>query len=260
MKTTLSAVVLNFRSPRDTITCVESLLSQTLIEEMEILVVDNRSDDESVALFNAKWKSNPKIKILEMAKNFGFGGGLNRAIRNAEGEFVMFINPDNAFPKESLEQMIRFMKEHEDIGILSPGLEFPDGTLRPSARAFPKPTDIISKRLFPARWEKAHQYTNTKDLQFVDWVVGTCLLMKREFFLELGGFDERFFLFFEDTDLCRRVKKAGKKIGFMPGIRVFDRKKRLSEGGILSIFTKKTARIHVKSALKYYLKWAGKTA
>ena len=89
----------------------------------------------------------------------------------------------------------------------------------------------------------------------VDWVVGACLLLKKDLYERLGGFDERFFLFFEDTDLCRRVHALGKKVMYLPQIHVLDKKARLSGSGPLAVFTKKTMRIHLMSAIKYFWKW-----
>jgi GT2 family glycosyltransferase len=91
----------------------------------------------------------------------------------------------------------------------------------------------------------------------VDWVVGACLLLRRSFYEELGGFDPRFFLFFEDIDLCRRCWLAGKRVVYFPRAVATDRKRRLSEGGVFRLLTKKTGRIHVMSALRYFRKWHG---
>lgn len=96
------------------------------------------------------------------------------------------------------------------------------------------------------------------DPQEVDWIVGACFLIREDFFQQLGGFDPRFFLFFEENaDLCRRCWQHGKKVLYVPSIRVADKQERLSEGGMLSLLTKRTARIHVASAVKYFLKWKG---
>ena len=91
--------------------------------------------------------------------------------------------------------------------------------------------------------------------QEVDWVVGGSFLIQRALFTELHGFDERFFLFFEDTDLCKRVGLAGKKVLYEPSIVVGDKKRRLSGQSFWDLFWKKTGRTHISSALKYFWKW-----
>ena len=89
----------------------------------------------------------------------------------------------------------------------------------------------------------------------VDWLVGACLLLRTDLFRRLKGFDERFFLFFEDMDLCRRTKILGKRVVYLPQIKVLDGKERLSGSSIFSLFTRKTTRIHLASAMKYFWKW-----
>ena len=93
------------------------------------------------------------------------------------------------------------------------------------------------------------------DVVDVDWLVGACLLIPRQIFQSLGGFDPRFFLFFEDIDLCRRIKSLGKRVLYVPGVKVLDRRNRLSGSSIFSLLTKKTTWIHVASAVKYFWKW-----
>ena len=89
----------------------------------------------------------------------------------------------------------------------------------------------------------------------VDWVAGGCLLMRRDLFLQLEGFDDHFFLFFEDTDLCRRVQQLGKTVVYAPSIVAGDRKRRLSEGGLFSLLFTSVGRAHLLSACKYFWKW-----
>jgi N-acetylglucosaminyl-diphospho-decaprenol L-rhamnosyltransferase len=111
----------------------------------------------------------------------------------------------------------------------------------------------------PSKWhaafERDRKSVEKKEAIDVDWMVGACLLMRTDLYRKLGGFDERFFLFFEDIDLCRRVKEVGKRVVYLPGVKVLDRKGRLSGSSIFSLLTRKTTRIHVGSALKYFLKW-----
>ena len=92
-------------------------------------------------------------------------------------------------------------------------------------------------------------------VQETDWVVGASLLLRRSLYEELGGFDPRFFLFFEDIDLCRRVRQSGKTVVYYPIVTASDQKKRLSEGGIGSLIFKKTGRAHILSAFSYFWKW-----
>jgi len=251
--------VLNYRSPRDTVRCIRSLKKQTVIREMEILLVDNKSDDESIGFFRAQFDNDPQVRIIENRQNFGFALGNNLAAINVKGEFLLIMNPDNILPPDALEKMVKVLKSRPDIGIVGPGLIYPDGTLRPSARRFPSMMDLINKRLFPAKWQKNYVYEMNKfakeEVVTVDWLVGACLMLRTRLFRDLGGFDERYFLFFEDIDLCRRIKNLGLEVAYLPQIKVSDRKARLSGSNLLSLITKKTTRIHLTSAVKYFWKW-----
>jgi GT2 family glycosyltransferase len=255
----ISVIVLNYRSPRDTVKCVQALRKQTIANEIEIIVVDNHSDDESIGFIRAQLNGTPSVRIVEKSANLGFGKANNRGVDLARGEEILILNPDNILPPDALEKTLAILRSSPDIGIVAPALVYPDGTVRPSARPFPRIADILWKRANPESWQRRYDammaQCRQSDLVDVDWVVGAFILMRKDLFLSIGGFDERFFLFFEDIDLCRRVKASGKRVVYVPGIRVQDGKARLSGSGIFSIFTKKTTRIHLMSAIQYFCKW-----
>lgn len=231
---------------------------------MEILAVDNHSDDESIGFMRAHLNGLPNVTIVETRDNLGYGRGNNAASRQANGEYILIINPDNVLPKDGVERMLSFLQSHPDTGIVGPALVYPDGAVRPSARPFPKLSDLLRKRLFPKQWQKKYDEDmaamQKKDAADVDWMVGACLLLSADLYKELGGFDQRYFLFFEDIDLCRRIKRKGLKVVYLPSVRVLDRRGRLSGSSIFSLVTRKTTRIHFVSALQYFWKWAWMSA
>lgn len=252
-----SAIVLNYKSYRDSVRCVEALLKQT--SPLEILLIDNHSDDASTQYLRNRYREHAQVRVLEAAKNLGYGQGNALAIAQAQGEFLLIINPDNELEPEGLQKMIHVLQQDATIGLVAPRLVHPDGTVRDSARRFPTLWDIIRKRTILGKVKvktKESEHPNLdRNLIDIDWVAGACFVMRKSLFQELGGFDPRFFLFFEDTDLCRRVWQAGKRVVYAPSITAKDRKERLSAGGLLSLFTKKTARIHLVSGAKYFWKW-----
>ncbi len=259
----VSAIVLTYRSPRDTLACVRALLAQSIGDQLEVIVVDNHSDTDSIGILRTQLPADSRLRIVETRKNLGYGKGNNFGARFANGEYLLIINPDNVTPPDALEKMIAAMHADPTIGILAPKLVFPSGLVRDSARAFPSFADVFIKRtflryMFP---RKIAAYTkgsvSMEHPSESNWVAGACLLLRRSFFEELQGFDPRFFLFFEDIDLCRRCWQSGKRVVYDPRIAVADREHRLSEGGIMSIFTKKTVRWHLLSAVKYFWKWRG---
>lgn len=255
----VSAVVLNYRSPQDTVQCVNALLLQKLESEIEIIVVDNHSDDESVGIFRAKWREEPRVRIMESGRNVGFARGNAIGTPVASGKFLLFCNPDNTLPETTLQELTEILAKQEDIGIVAPTLVYPDGTIRPSARNFPTVRELFMKRIASKAWHEKHRKSpsmhDQASLHDVDWVAGGCFVIRRETFEKLNGFDPQFFLFFEDIDLCRRCWQAGKRVVLAPGIRASDKPRRLSEGGLFTLLFKKTGRIHVRSGFKYFRKW-----
>lgn len=258
-----SAIVLNYRTPRDVLSCVHALLKQTIVDQLEIIVVDNRSEDESIQWIRNRLQSNLHVHIVESPENRGYGQGNELGIRSARGKYLLIINPDNELEPGGLQKMIAAMEKDPSIGILAPMLVHPDGSIRASHRRFPTLTDIFIKRtflsrLFPKRVERYLDRDRvTQEMQDVDWVVGACFLIRKDLYQQLGGFDPKFFLFFEDIDLCRRCWNAGKRVVYFPAASAADHKGRLSEGGALTLLTKKTVRIHLRSALYYFWKWRG---
>jgi len=283
----VSAIVLNYKTPKDTIRCVRALLHQTIADDIEILVVDNRSEDDSIGLLrntfqrvtlsgvegrhsNDQWfvSAHPdtehfrsQVRFLETPRNRGYGQGNAEAAKRASGRFLLIINPDNELQPDGLARMTTAMEADEGIGIMGPKLIHEDGTIRDSYRTFPTIMDVFIKRTFlrkyfTARMRRYLQHgQDSTQVRDIDWLAGACLLIRRDFFDQLGGFDPRFFLFFEDTDLCRRCWSAGKRVVYFPLAYATDRKHRLSEGGFLSLFTKRTMRIHLASAIRYFWKW-----
>jgi GT2 family glycosyltransferase len=260
----VSAIVLNYRTGRDAWNCVQSLLRQTIADRMEVLVVDNHSSDDSIGYIRNRARACPSVRVIETPQNIGYGKGNTLGARLAAGEYILIINPDNELEPQGAERMVEKMRAESSIGILGPQLVHEDGTVRDSFRTFPTVTDLFIKRMaflrrrFPERVRRYLQHgEDLSATRYVDWLAGACLLMRRDFFLQLEGFDPRFFLFFEDTDLCRRCWAAGKRVVYFPRVQARDRKHRLSEGGMWALFTKKTARIHLLSAIKYFWKWRG---
>ncbi|MFH0769849.1 MAG: glycosyltransferase family 2 protein [Candidatus Peregrinibacteria bacterium] len=261
----VSALVHSTRTPKDAVACVRSLLKQTIADRLEIILIDNHSEDDSIGIFRNTFGGHPLVRIVETKGNLGFGRGNNLGARYATGEYLLIINPDTTLRADALERMLEILRHDPLIGILAPRLEFDDGTVRDSYRTFPTILDIVIKRsgvfqrLFHRRLERYLQRNvRTIDMRDTDWVAGGCIFLHMDLYRKLGGFDERFFLFFEDTDLCRRCWEAGQRVVYCPSIRAADSKQRLSGGGFFSIFFRMTGRAHLVSAVKYFWKWRGK--
>ena len=239
---------------------MKALRAQTIEDELDIIVIDNHSDDESIGYIRSQTKNMPRVRIVETPKNIGYGCGNNEGLRLVHSPWTLIINPDNRLPPDGLEHMIEVMSRDTSIGIAGPKLVYNDGTIRPSARSFPTLRDLLWKRLWPDHWHRAYNQSMEPLLRETivetDWIVGACLFMRTDDLRRLGGFDPRFFLFFEDIDLCRRMKnELGKRAVYLPNIAVQDRRGRLSGSHAWSLLTRKTTRIHLWSAIKYGWKW-----
>ncbi len=261
----VSAIVLTYRSPKDTLACVRALLAQSLGDRLEVIVVDNHSDTDSIGILRTQLPPDARVRIVETRRNVGFGRGYAAGAHSARGAYIFINNPVKIAPPDALERLVAKMEAEPDIGILSPKLQYPNGMVRLSPRSFPLPIDVIANRSFLGHFFQ-HRLTHYLQLDLspdaerdVDWVAGGCMLMPRVLFEQLGGFDHRFFLFFEDTDLCRRCWQAGKRVTYFPAVVVADRQRRLSEGGVVSLLGTRVGRAHLLSAVKYFWKWRGVT-
>ena len=261
MNPLVTAIVLNYRTPQEAVRCVFALQKQTIADRMEIIVVDNHSEDDSIGILRNRLGKLPHVVILETPDNLGFGRGYNLGLHRAQGEFILLNNPAKILAPDAVECMADAMKQDPTIGILGPKLVYNDGTIRDSYRSFPKPMDVVLKRtplrrFFSERMRRYLQWDrDPEQVGDTDWVIGGCLMIRRDLCEQLHGFDPRFFLFFEDMDLCRRCWTLGKRVVYFPQAVASDRKSRLSEGGIFSLIGKKVGREHIASAVKYFWKW-----
>ena len=261
----ISAIVLfhNQRSALEAAACVRALKGQTIADNLEVIVVNNNADPAAVRSFSDSTKDQ-KILSIHTGANLGYGRGNNLGAKSAQGKYLLIINPDNRLEPNALATMMKYLEERDGVGVVGPKLVFPDSSVRDSYRSFPKPLDVIIKRtplqhFFQGRMKTYLQWDQNPDaIRDVDWMCGACILLRRKLYEELGGFDERFFLFFEDCDRCRTIGEKGFRVVYLPTAVAHDNEQRLSAGGILSFFTKKTVRVHTISAIKYFWKWRGK--
>lgn len=198
-------------------------LSRSLIGvESEIIVVDNSSDDDTVEFVR---KDFPEVKLIENRANVGFGKANNQGVRIASGEFLLVINPDAIVQEDTVKEMIHFMETHADAGAASCKVLNADGTLQKSCRrGFPTPWVAFTKisglsSLFPRSKSFGRYnltYLNPGEVHEVDAIGGSFMFIPRKVFLDVGGFDEDYFMYGEDIDLCYKIKQAGYKVYYTP--------------------------------------------
>jgi len=193
--------------------------------EAEIIIADNASHDGSPDMIEREF---PDIKLIRCKKNYGFGKANNIAMKEAKGDYFLLLNSDAYIKPGVLKSTLNYMKEHNDVGILGVKLLGEDGNLQPSARKFPNPfyrfTVIsgLSSRFPQSKLLGGPDYSwwDHSSIKNVDWVVGAYFMIKKEVAEKVGYFDERYFLYYEETDLCLQVKKKGYKVIFFPDAEV----------------------------------------
>lgn len=215
----VSAVVVNYKAERVIGDCLRSLRSEGVTE---IVVADNSpgGEAESVVGDLAEW--------YPTGGNYGLGGGTNRGAGRTTGEYVFCVNPDVTVEPGALKALLDVLERDNNVGIVGPLIENPDGTVYPSPRIFPGLLDSVGHALiglvqpdnpFTRRY-KMLDVDRSVASSDVDWVSGACFLIRRSTWEQLGGFDESYFMYAEDLDLCWRAKKAGWRVAFEPSARV----------------------------------------
>jgi len=260
----LSIVILNYKSKNMVKECLRGIKSVGVDLKYEIIVVDNGSGDGVGKMLQENF---PEVKFIASPKNIGFAAGNNLGIRTARGRYVMIMNPDIAVFQGSVETLVKYMDEHQNVGIAGPKLLNPDRTVQHSVYSFPRKMTPVYRRtsLGNIRAGKAEigRYLMSDwdhaDARDVDWLLGACLIVRRETLRVVGLFDERYFLYFEDTDWCRRFWEKGWKVSYVPdSIMVHFHRRESAEAHLLQSLFKKTTQAHILSSIKYFLKYRGK--
>lgn len=217
----LSVVIVNYNVKEFVSNLIESVKKAAHSLNIEILISDNASQDGSPQYIREKY---PEVILIENKENLGFGKANNRALEISKGKYILIINPDTLVQEDTFIKMINFFEENPDAGLAGCKILNPDGTLQLACRrSFPGPWTSFTKvsglsSVFPksrifARYNLT--YLDEDKTYEVDAVSGSFMMMKREVYNKIGGFDEQFFMYGEDLDLCYRVQKAGYKVFYV---------------------------------------------
>lgn len=213
----LSVIIVNYNVKHFLEQCLYSVRRALRQTSGEIIVIDNCSTDNSLTYLPPLF---PEVQFIANKENLGFARACNQGLKMCKGRFVLFLNPDTIVPEDSFETAILFMDEHPEAGAL--GSKMLDGSgnfLKESKRAFPSPLTSLYKlfglsKLFPrsahfSRYHLGHLDENKNNE--VDVLAGAYMFIRKEVLDEVGGFDERFFMYGEDVDLSYRIQKSGRK-------------------------------------------------
>lgn len=258
----LSIVIVTYNHETEIQSCLDSLLAHLTLRPVQIIVVDNRSTDRTPSIIQ-KYRSkfiaaSVPLILLQNPYNLGFTRGVNQALEKSEGKFVLLLNPDTRVSGGSVESLVQFLSNHPGVGAVAPQLRHPNGEIQPSCRRFPRYRYLLFEALGLSRVFGHSRFFNGwkmgdfdhRSPREVDQPQGSCLLLRGDILKEVGFLDERFFLFFSDVDLCRRIRTAGYRIFFYPSIQITHEK-----GS--SIYRQRRRMIwqsHQDFA-RYFLKW-----
>lgn len=227
----VTVTVVTYQCRDDVLRCLSTLSAGAGSCELEVVVVDNASTD---GVAEAVAAEHPEVKVLETGRNDGFGRAHNLAASRARGRYLLVLNPDTVVEPGAIEALVLFADDKaaagEPVGVVAPQLLNPDGTDQRTARAFPTAAAGIFGRRSPLtrwfpnnRWSRAFLLADREpgeDPWVVDWVSGAAMLVPRDLFAELGGFDRDFFMHFEDAELCHRVGAHGRQVWCVPAGRI----------------------------------------
>ncbi len=187
--------------------------TQYPIPNIQVIVVDNASPDGSAEMVRAEF---PTVHLIANRENRGFTAANNQGLAVARGRHLLLLNPDTEVVGDALATMVAYADAHPEVGALGPQLRYPDGSLQPSRRRFPTfATALVESTVVQEWWRDnaiLHRYyladVPPDRVQPVDWLVGACLLVRREVYEQIGGLDEGFFMYSEELDWCKRIKEA----------------------------------------------------
>lgn len=235
-------------------------------ERVQVIIADNNSTAYKANEFVDHYLDHDVTVVLRNG-DFGFGRSNNRALREVRAQYVLFLNPDTVMPDVTFfDQLKTFLDENPESGIVAPRIHHFDGELQETCRRFPRwfmpfiQRTGLGKTRFGQRYADAflmRDYDH-KSLRMVDWVQGSAMCIAVPFLEELGGFDDRFWMYFEDIDLCRRVWNAGHPVYYYPDLVIRHAYGKASSSGknpILETLMNTMARAHIVSWFKYQWKW-----
>lgn len=217
MKKGVSVIIVNYKGFDLTSQCVKSLRVHS--PQTEIIIVDNASRDRSVERLRELF---PDITIVEMNGNNGFGSANNAGAVAASGSHLFFLNNDTIVHSDSPQHLSSVLQREQKAAVVGPRLSYEDGSFQLSFGFDPSPfNEWKTKRMQKGLFRRDAKLTDKMQSRYasvtpVDWVTGAALMIRREVFESIGGFDEAYFMYFEDADLCQRVRKKGWDVLYDP--------------------------------------------
>ncbi len=251
----VSVIIVNYHAYDELATCLSSLSRQTI--GVEVIVVDHDTSSPQVERLLHQF---PNVRFIATQDNPGFAAGVNRGAAAASGEYLYLLNPDAEAEQSVCETLVTWLTHHPDVAVAGSMVRDEGGTIQASARRFPDITTAFGGRttwltkLLPSNpLTRRNLLTgdHVREPMLVDWVSGASMMIRRDIFESIGKMDEGFFLYWEDADLCRRMKDAGWSTAYVPSTSVTHLCGRSSKSSTASI------RAFHASVFRYFRKHAG---
>jgi N-acetylglucosaminyl-diphospho-decaprenol L-rhamnosyltransferase len=252
----LSIILVNYNGQEFLERCLTSIQEFVDSQFCEVIIVDNCSIDSSIEIIKNNF---PSFKLIASPANLGFGKANNLAVKHSHGEHLLFLNTDTILTEQTPQILSNYLTANQAVGAVSPRITFRDGSYQLSCGKLPNlAIEFIDKIRYglDRKWHDVfgtlynQQYSKVKEM---GWLTGACLMIRRDVFEQIGGFDESFFMYFEDKDICKRLYEAGWKVVYYPQTNLIH-----LLGGSSSSVKKSTNTYYRDSQLYYYQKHLGK--
>lgn len=258
----LSIIIVSFNTKELLKNCLESILRARRREgekaRIEVIVVDNASNDGSSQMVK---KEFPGVKLVQNKQNLGFAKANNQALRISQGEYCLLLNSDTEVKPGALEKLVEFAKSHPGAGIIGARLLNPDGSPQPSVYHFPTIFGAIKEYWFSQKGTYEKYAVTASDAVRVEALTFAAVLIPKTTIKRIGFLDELYFMYFEDLDYCRRVKRAGLKVYYLPQAEVIHRHGASgSSSGITYQYLVESSKIYngiVKYWFLFFIIWLG---
>lgn len=208
----ISIILVTYNSAKTINRCLESI-RKTTQAPFEILIVDNASSDDTREKIK---QSKIESRIILNNQNLGFSRANNIGIKQAKGDYLMFLNPDTKVKNNAIDRLHQYLVTHPEVGLVVPKLEDEDGTSQKSVRQLPTLLRAIKEYYLGIKSSYAPFVPLGTSAVDVESAVGAAMMVKKTTYQQVGGFDERYFLYFEDLDLCRKILRVNLKIKYLP--------------------------------------------
>lgn len=258
----LEIIIVNYNSQfwlKKTLATLKEFYLDKTKKNVIVTVVDNASQDDSLKMIGREFRWVETIKLKE---NFGFAVANNAALRETKAKYVMLLNSDVEFTQKSnLDVLLKFMDDRENVGVITPRVEFTNGEIDPAChRGEPNIWASFTymsglEKLFPESkaFAQYHQgYKNLRNIHTIDACSGAAMIVRGELLEEVGLLDERFFMYAEDLDWCKRFREAGSLVVYNPEVIVIHHKYKSGIKNTSQSIARKTRKHFYDTMLQYY--------